>query len=500
MMKNDKTYLNKIGKFKIKLPFVLNSQQKEVIEKIDKFIQDPFETVMTISGWAGTGKTTLMEIVKNRYWYTGPNIHFAATTHKAAAVLKQKVKKRVSTVNSLFGILIEIDMDNDAFDVSKKKKVYDTEKLKEGSVVVIDEASMLSESNYNDVIKKCKDYNCKVIFVGDSAQLAPVNEDDISIVFRNQENDSKQIIELTKIERTDEVPILNEATRVRLEGELSYMSNIVDGNGVRYISNGEEIVETIDKYIGGLKDNPNYFRILTYTNKNVENLNTIIRKKLGYNDIPEVGEPLMSYANWGYDGGTYTFINSESYNVNKIIGERDVELAEIIDTYDGDKIMHIIDMEIVDSLGKKIVIPYLDIKNNPNNRSAVEIVCREKINAWKRYRNIDASALQDKIERRKCLDYINELDDLIFVNDNVRDWNGYLIQSKVVDFGYAHTIHKSQGCTFENILMNDIDISHNCHDNMTRKQLRYVGITRAKKNVIVLTDISPENLDMSKKL
>ena len=175
-MERRQTYLNYIDEnFCVKLPFILNEQQIEVLREIDRFVHDPFDRVMTISGWAGTGKTTLMEIVKGRYWSTGPNIHFAATTHKAAAVLKTKVNKKVSTVNSLFGIMIEVDMDNDSFDVSKKKRNYDTEKLQTGSLVIIDEASMLSEENYKDVIKKCTDYNCKVIFIGDSAQLAPVN-------------------------------------------------------------------------------------------------------------------------------------------------------------------------------------------------------------------------------------------------------------------------------------------------------------------------------------
>ena len=330
-MERRQTYLNYIDEnFCVKLPFILNEQQIEVLREIDRFVHDPFDRVMTISGWAGTGKTTLMEIVKGRYWSTGPNIHFAATTHKAAAVLKTKVNKKVSTVNSLFGIMIEVDMDNDSFDVSKKKRNYDTEKLQTGSLVIIDEASMLSEENYKDVIKKCTDYNCKVIFIGDSAQLAPVNEDDISIVFRDDGVESKHVIELTKVERTDDVPILDEATRIRLEGHLSYKTNINEQGGVQYITNAEQLNQAIDSYVGGLTNNPNYFRILTYTNKNVESLNTIIRRKLGYGKLPEPGEPLMSYANWKYIGkNTYAFINSESYKVISI----DNKMVTQIQTY-----------------------------------------------------------------------------------------------------------------------------------------------------------------------
>lgn len=494
-MKRVTTYLNRIDdNFCVKLPFLLNDQQKEVIREIDKFIHDPFDRVMTISGWAGTGKTTLMEIVAGRYWQTGPNIHFAATTHKAAAVLRTKVNRKVTTVNSLFGILIEVDVDNDEFDVSKKKRVHDTEKLKRGSVVVIDEASMLSKENYDDVLNKCQDFNCKVIFIGDSAQLAPVNEDDISIVFRDTETESKQIVELTKVERTDELPILDEATRVRVEGQMSYKSNVVDDGGVQYITTPEELVGAIDEYIGGLKDDSNYFRILTYTNKNVERMNGIIRTKLGYGELPEPGEPLMSYANWKYIGdNTYKFINSESYRVRKIMGERDVAIKDVVHSYGGDEVVHIIDIEIEDPLGKRIQIPYIDIRNNKKNISCVEIVCREKIDMWREYKKLDPTTKEGKAKRGELLGYISDLDDFLFVNDNLRDWSGNLLLAKVIDYGYVHTIHKSQGCTFENVLINDIDISNNCHDNMIKKQLRYVALTRAKKKVIVLTNIKEDD-------
>lgn len=491
-MERRRTYLNHIDdNFSVKLSFLLNDQQKEVIREIDKFVHDPFERVMTISGWAGTGKTTLMEIVRGRYWQSGPNIHFAATTHKAAAVLKTKVNRKVSTVNSLFGILIEVDMEQDDFDVSKKKRKLDTEKLTTGSLVIIDEASMLSEENYHDVIQKCIDFNCKVIFIGDSAQLAPVNEDDISIVFRNDGVESKQVIELTKVERTDEVPILEEATKVRLEGHLSYKTNMNENGGIQYIRSGEELVHVIDSYISGLKTDPNYFRILTYTNKNVNKLNQVIRQKLGYGVLPEPGEPLMSYANWKYIGkNTYAFVNSESYSVVKIVDTRDVEMNTIIPDYVGDAKLHVTDIEICDALGKKQTIPYIDIKNDKSSIPAVEMVCREKIKLWKDYKNTDGTTIPGKIKRSEILQQINNLDELLFVNDNVIDAFGNLLQAKVVDFGYAHTIHKSQGSTFEYVLMNDIDIENNCHEPMIKKQLRYVGLTRAKKLVIILTNVT----------
>jgi ATP-dependent exoDNAse (exonuclease V) alpha subunit len=66
------------------------------------------------------------------------------------------------------------------------------------------------------------------------------------------------------------------------------------------------------------------------------------------------------------------------------------------------------------------------------------------------------------------------------------DKYGTLIQAKVIDYGYAHTIHKSQGSTFKHVLINDDDISR-CLDKKVRKQLRYVSLTRAQKSANIIT-------------
>jgi exodeoxyribonuclease-5 len=490
--------MNKKGKYKnvldhgfeIWLDIVLNDQQKDVISQIDDFINNPNEFAMTISGWAGTGKTTLMEIVNRRYWMSH-TVHFAATTHKAAGVLKEKVGKKVFTVNSLFGIMIETDMDGETYDVSKKARKLADDKVKPNSIIIIDEASMLSIQNYIDVILKAKERKCKIIFIGDSAQLSPVNEDDISIVFRNVDH---RIVELTQVMRTDDDAILNESKNVRLNGNYTYESHInEDGDGVKYIKSTDtkEILKVIDTHIDGLKNDPNYFRVLTYTNANVEKLNRIIRKKLGYDGLnPQNGEPLMAYSNWGYEGmgvsgAIYKIVNSEAYICKDIVEEYDEDVMEMI-TYTsvdpfGDYKLHIIELNVEDSIGKSISIPFIDVKNNEHNREVVVALAYEKVHQWNKYRECE-----DKMSKMKCLEKINAIDEFLFVNDNVYDKYGVLIQAKVIDFGYAHTIHKSQGSTFTHVLINDDDINR-CLDKNVKKQLRYVALTRAQKSANIIT-------------
>lgn len=472
------------------LDILLNDQQKDAIKQINDFITSPNEFAMTISGWAGTGKTTLMDVVNKRYWMSH-TVHFAATTHKAAGVLKERIGKKVFTVNSLFGIMIETDMDGETYDVSKKARKLADDRVKPNSIIIIDEASMLSIQNYIDVILKAKERKCKIIFIGDSAQLSPVNEDDISIVFRNTDH---RIVELTKVMRTDDDSILNESASVRTGEGFTYETHINDkGEGVKYISSKDTkgTLDIIDTYIDGLKDDPNYFRVLTYTNANVEKLNRVIRKKLGYDGMdPQPGEPLMAYSNWGYEGmglsgAVYSVVNSEAYTCKEILDEEDENVRNMI-TYTNETLLddyklHIINLDIEDSLGKKITVPLIDVRNNPHNREIVVALAYEKVHQWNRYREAE-----NKKEKLDCLDKINAIDDFLFVNDNVYDKYGTLIQAKVIDYGYAHTIHKSQGSTFTHVLINDDDINR-CLDKNVKKQLRYVAVTRAKKSANIIT-------------
>ena len=319
----DSTFLFNDGTT-IDTPFELNDQQKIALQKLDDFANDRSKTAITLSGYAGTGKTSLMEMVAKKLGRRH-NVVFSATTHQAAGVLKSKVGKYgfdTRTVNALFGIAVETDLEGKTYDMSKMRKTQVEPKLHYGDIVVLDEASMLSDENYDDVVSIAKMYNAKVIFVGDKAQLAPVNQGDISKVFKT---DNGEVLELTKVERTGDNAILSEATSIRNGQALSYESAFnVQGQGVAYVTpqSTEEINKIIDTFTPGLKTNPNYLRVLTFTNDSVTYYNDRVRMDLGYKGMaPQIGEPMLGYTNWGYDksliptGTPYKLVNSRSYKV-----------------------------------------------------------------------------------------------------------------------------------------------------------------------------------------
>ena len=471
----------------IETPFELNDQQKSALQKLDDFANDKNKTAITLSGYAGTGKTSLMEMVAKKLGRKH-NVVFSATTHQAAGVLKSKVGKYgfdTRTVNSLFGIAVATDMEGTRYDASKKVRINAEDKLGYGDIVIIDEASMLSDENYNDVVSIAKMRHAKVIFVGDKAQLAPVGQNEVSKVFRDSNG---EVLELTKVERTGDNAILSEATAIRNGQNFTYESAFnAQGQGVAYITpqSTDVINSVIETFVPGLKTNPNYLRILAFTNAAVAQYNDKVRMSLGYRGMtPQVGEPMLGYANWGYDksqassGEPYRFVNSRSYKV--VSTERPYKNGVRLSS--GEVIsFDIIPIRLKDSMGEQVTVPFIDIKNNIQNRNSAKLAAQEKAILWTKWRTAQG------MQKIALLDAINELENFLFINDNLTGDQNNLLQAKVIDFGYAHTIHKSQGGTYTHVIMDDGGIESSRSTATMKQQLKYVGVSRATDTVTIIS-------------
>ena len=482
--------------YEIYMDFELTAAQKDVLDRIDKFIKDGSsgaDSLLTLSGVAGSGKTSIMECVRLRYmWDKNPvtgrfyKIFFASTTHRAAGVLKSKVKTKVYTLHSLFGINVETDMEGDRYDCKKKVNKLSEDKLDKDSIVVIDEASMINRENFAVIMDVCKSLNVKCIFCGDKCQLAPVGDEegDCSVVFKGEGGD---VLELTEVMRTDNDQILKESVNVRENGDFTFESDWddVEKRGVLFLdrTNTKVLSELLDYNVEKLKVDPNAFRFITYTNDNVEKLNTLVRHKMGYKDIlPRKNEVLMSYANMGYQGGgNYYIVNSESYVVEGIDGVDEIDISEYIEGVGvGERYITAHRLKLRDALGDIKRVNYIDIKENLMNRENAELLAEEKVKLWKAWR-----ASNDKKERGIITGKINNIENFLFVNDNIYNDKGWLLQGKAVSYSYAITCHKIQGGENDCVIINSLDFNR-CHDRKVLEQLRYVGATRAKKALIIL--------------
>lgn len=143
----------------------LTNQQLEAIDKIKSWIETkPLQQEFRLSGYAGTGKTTvikhLIDNEQRKYSFT-----VAAFTGKAVDVLGKKGIRNASTIHSL---IYNVNVSSGG----KFEFILKDELETVPSVIIIDEASMISTKLYEDL----KSFNIKLLFVGDSAQLEPIGD------------------------------------------------------------------------------------------------------------------------------------------------------------------------------------------------------------------------------------------------------------------------------------------------------------------------------------
>lgn len=475
--------------FKINLPFSLNDQQKSALYELEKFIED-YGTEITLSGYAGTGKSTIIGIFSK--WLDHRigrgNIVYTAPIHRANVITKQNnPNANVYTLSALFGFTPDTDeaMERESLDLRELEfRAKNQVKYEPGQLIIIDEASMVQDGLYEYIQKIVAKDGVSVIYVGDSAQLRPVKSDHISKVFTS---DGVPQITLTKVERTGDNPILKEATRLRRGEGLSYQTDINDkGQGVLYTSNDTVINENLKQIISSEEFNadPLHFRVITATNAAAATYNSKIRSlRYGKFAKPFVkGDILMGYSNkLRKPDGSYRLINSMDYIVQNV---RDTTVKFKTDKGDIEfKAFKLSIRPTGSTIMDDFQITVID-KNEPDSKLFEIVEYKDRL--WR----MAKEAKQDKqiSKYRDLVQMAFNIDNELNITKNLEDNQGRLKIRKAIDYGYAQTVWKSQGSTYSKVLIlsNEIDTFGYGKDVMQlRNELRYVAVSRAKNFVII---------------
>jgi hypothetical protein len=156
----------------------LTTSQEQAKAEIIDFLLNPDKKYFVLKGVAGTGKSFLINRVEKDFVevtkllqstgeYTPLEWKYTATTHKAAQALRNASSNDTCTIHSLLSLQLKSNY-NTGKNFLVRASVEDVENL----VIVIDEASYIDY----DLLEAIDTYtvNCKVIFMGDPAQLTPI--------------------------------------------------------------------------------------------------------------------------------------------------------------------------------------------------------------------------------------------------------------------------------------------------------------------------------------
>lgn len=278
------------------LPFEPLEDQALLIGKLATFIADPdSDSIFILRGYAGTGKTSVVGAMVKALTKLEIKTKLIAPTGRAAKVLSGMSGKGALTIHK------EIYRQKSSSDGFGNFELNFNANSK--TIFVVDEASMISNS-YNanstfgsgylleDLIKYVyNDKGCKLIFVGDNAQLPPVgSEESPALSTREMECYGKDVMEhdLTEVVRQgSESGIIYNATNIRNEGSIEFRTpgylkietkpfeDIERITGADLI---EELTNSFDKY------GEDETIVITRSNKRANKFNEGIRGSILYKE------------------------------------------------------------------------------------------------------------------------------------------------------------------------------------------------------------------------
>ena len=271
--------------------YTLNKDQQKILEYIEKNIDS--NEIITISGIAGAGKTfTILHIFDKLHELTkDKNICFCAPTNNVVERCKkyktelEKHFKNVDfcTTSTLLGEKCHYTNDGKKFFKICEKK---SNKIFMNDIIVIDEISMMSETQLNYIkLNKARIKLC--ILLGDRNQLNPVNSEELDILNKSEINLTKNMrcdnneihiilnFMIESIEKFDNSMNLNNFVY-----ELYQLLYKQRNNKSIYIVDNKE--DLIDLYLSVYKTEKTI--IGNYRNEECEKLNKQIKDKIIENE------------------------------------------------------------------------------------------------------------------------------------------------------------------------------------------------------------------------
>jgi ATP-dependent exoDNAse (exonuclease V) alpha subunit len=206
-------------------PYVPTYNQDVFFQKIAIFLTEPdSDAIFVLKGYAGTGKTTVISTIVNNLLSINKKYVLLAPTGRAAKVIANYSEKPAFTIHKKIYFPKKSSGGGVSFTLQQNKH--------KNTIFIVDEASMISDSNSDSKLYESSSLlddlisyvysgtNCKMILLGDTAQLPPVNLDispalDIQTLGLNY-NKEVEHIELDEVMRQEEDSgILHNATELR---------------------------------------------------------------------------------------------------------------------------------------------------------------------------------------------------------------------------------------------------------------------------------------------
>ncbi len=456
------------GQIYAKISFDATVSQKKVVENLSEYLSSPdYSSIFILNGYAGTGKTTLIAALVQVLRAMNIPCVLLAPTGRAAKVLAQYSGTEAHTIHKrIYRQRTNADYESKySLDINREK----------GCVFIVDETSMLSDSTpggqifgsgslLEDLITYVRSgRQCRLILVGDDAQLPPVGADRSPALDAAAMRSYGEVVysSMTDVVRQDTASgILRNATALRqmLErGEVEVPHIDLNYPDIESIGGGEFLECLEDAYARYGRDET---IVITRSNKRANRFNEGIRRYiLSAEERIESGDRLMVVKN------NYYYTERMEKSPMSFIANGDIALLKRIRRFEDFYGFHFADAVL--SFGDygdteiecKILLDTLSSESPSLTRE-------------------QSRQLFDEVEK-DYMDTASRLKRFRQIRENPH------YNALQVKFAYAVTCHKAQGGQWRAVF---VDRCLFGDEPMTRDMLRwlYTAVTRATEKLYLV--------------
>jgi ATP-dependent exoDNAse (exonuclease V) alpha subunit len=451
-------------------PFNPTLKQDIFFQKVADFIlNNEKDEIFILKGYAGTGKTTIISTLVNHLQTVDKKYVLLAPTGRAAKVISNYAQKPAFTIHKR----IYFPKKNKSGAVSFKLQ---PNKFKD-TIFIVDESSMISDTSQDSKMYQNGSLlddlifyvdagkNCKIIFIGDTAQLPPVNLEvspalDADMLSLHFNKEVKQI-ELDEVMRQAvESGILFNATELRelLKSYFfdSFKFQLNTFKDIVRLIDGYEIQDAI--YESFEKNGEEETAFIVRSNKRANQYNQQIRTKiLGREGELSSGDLLMVVKNnyfWLQEESEAGFIaNGDIIEVLKIVN---------IQQFYGFKFAN-------------VVVRMIDYPNQPSFETVLlldTITSESPSLTYEESNTLYQEVMKDYEEETQ------QYKKFLKVKNNPH------FNALQVKFSYAITCHKSQGGQWNTVFIEQPYLPN----GIDKEYLRwlYTAMTRAKEKLYLI--------------
>lgn len=437
--------------------------QDNIFRGVSDFLSTDDGDIMVINGYAGTGKTSAVSAVINALTKRRFRCVLMAPTGRAAKVLSQISGKSAQTIHK--GIYRQKGVGDNGwgqFSLAPNKFKHTLFVVDEASLIGVD-ASSLANFGSGDLLSDLVQYvrngdDCRLLLVGDSAQLPPVGMDESPALDRNCMDLFGGVSYLslnTVVRQAEGSGILQNATALRTDLDAGRLAIRTEGFADVERIGGGELIDALNSAYSEFGEDETI--VICRSNKKAVRYNLGIRSMVDFKEEKLLrGDKLMIVKN------CYQFLDEES--PMGYIANGDVARLERIGNFE-------------DRYGLHFASATLTFPDYDDERIVAKVLLDTL--------ESDSASLTSQ-QQSALYEGVNE--DYSHINSKKRRYEQVredpYYNALQLKYAQAITCHKAQGGQWDCVF---IDCPF-WEDEMTRDDLKwmYTALTRAKKKVYLV--------------